>query len=66
MLADAGPNWLGSPQHLVVGAILAFAVFAAARSRRLRLLADLASSLVGGLVGAAIVLFLVPRLVKRR
>ena len=33
MVASAGPNWLGSPQHFIVGAIAALAVFAAARSR---------------------------------
>jgi hypothetical protein len=37
MVASAGPNWLGSPQHFVVGAITAVAVYAAARSRRIRL-----------------------------
>jgi uncharacterized membrane protein YeaQ/YmgE (transglycosylase-associated protein family) len=36
VLAAAGPNWLGSPEHVVVGAILAFAVFAVVRSRSLR------------------------------
>ena len=37
MMASAGPNWLGSPQHFVVGAIAAIAVFAVARSRWFRL-----------------------------
>lgn len=37
MLASAGPNWLGSPQHFVVGALAAVAVYAATRSRRIRL-----------------------------
>jgi hypothetical protein len=31
----AGPNWLGSPQHFVVGAIFAVIVFFTARWRRL-------------------------------
>jgi hypothetical protein len=53
VLVVAGPNWLGSPQHVVVGAILAFLVFAAARSRRLRL-PDWAAFLVAvGVVSAA-------------
>ena len=33
MIVSAGPNWLGSPQHLVVGAVAAAVVFAAARSK---------------------------------
>jgi multisubunit Na+/H+ antiporter MnhE subunit len=37
MVVSAGPNWLGSPQHFVVGAIAAMAVFAAARSKWIRL-----------------------------
>jgi len=105
VLAAGGPDWLGSPQHVVVGAILAFVVYLAARSWRLRLpewaafvlavgvvsaaeivweigeyevryaghfhysayydtLADLASSLVGGVIGAALAL-LVVRLRRR-
>ena len=105
MLAAGGPDWLGSPQHVVVGAILAFVGYLAARSWRLRLpewaafvlavgvvsaaeivweigeyevryaghfhysayydtLADLASSLVGGVIGAALAL-LVVRLRRR-
>jgi MYXO-CTERM domain-containing protein len=37
MVVSAGPDWLGSPQHFIVGALAAVAVFAAARSRRIRL-----------------------------
>jgi hypothetical protein len=35
MLGAAGPNWLGSPQHFVVGAVLAALLYGAARSRRI-------------------------------
>jgi hypothetical protein len=31
VLVAAGPNWLGSPQHVAGGAVLAFAVTVAAR-----------------------------------
>jgi hypothetical protein len=106
VLAAGGPNWLGSPQHVAVGALLAFLVCLGARSRRLGLpewtafvlavgvvsaaeivweigeyevryaghfhysayydtLADLASSLVGGVIGAALAL-LVARLRGKR
>ena len=34
MLADAGPNWLGSPQHLAAGAVLAFVVALVAGRRK--------------------------------
>ncbi len=37
MLVLAGPNWLGSPQHFVVGALLALVLFFAGRWRRLGL-----------------------------
>jgi hypothetical protein len=37
MVLAAGPNWLGSPQHFVVGALAAMAVFAGARSKWIRL-----------------------------
>jgi hypothetical protein len=37
MLARAGPNWLGSPQHVAVGAILALIVYSLARWRKLRI-----------------------------
>jgi hypothetical protein len=37
VLVLAGPNWLGSPQHFIVGALLALALFAVARWRRLGL-----------------------------
>jgi hypothetical protein len=97
VVALAGPNWLGSPQHVVVGAILAAVVYCLARRRRLRLpewaaflmaigivstaeivlelveyplvyadrfhysayydtLADMASSVVGAIIGTAVVL----------
>jgi hypothetical protein len=48
-----GPNWLGSPQHVVVGAILAFLVYLAARSRRFRLPEWAAFVLAVGVVSAA-------------
>ena len=53
MLAAAGPNWLGSPEHVVVGAILAFAVFAAAHSRRFRVPVWPAFIVAVGVVSAA-------------
>jgi uncharacterized membrane protein len=34
MLASDAPNWLGSPQHFIVGALAAMAVYATARHRR--------------------------------
>lgn len=37
MATAAGPNWLGSPQHFVVGALAAIAAYAVARSRWFRL-----------------------------
>ena len=37
MLAAGGLNWHGSPQHVVVGAILAFVVVNVVRTGRLRL-----------------------------
>ncbi|HKD95102.1 MAG TPA: hypothetical protein VKB43_10395 [Gaiellaceae bacterium] len=51
MLAESGPNWLGSPQHVVVGAMLAFVVCLAAR--RLRLPEWAACVVAVGLVSAA-------------
>jgi len=33
MVVAVGPNWLGSPQHVIVGAIAALVVFFVARSR---------------------------------
>ncbi len=33
MVIAAGPNWLGSPQHFVVGAIAAVVAYFVARSR---------------------------------
>jgi hypothetical protein len=53
MVASAGPNWLGSPQHFVVGAIAAMAVYAAARSRWMRLPEWLAFVLAVSLVSTA-------------
>jgi hypothetical protein len=53
VLAAAGPDWLGSPQHVVVGAIVAFLVYVAARSRRLRLPEWAAFVLAVGVVSAA-------------
>jgi hypothetical protein len=53
MVASAGPNWLGSPQHFVVGAIAAVAVFAAARSRWIRLPEWIAFVLAVSLVSTA-------------
>jgi hypothetical protein len=53
VLAAGGPNWLGSPQHVVVGAILAFLFYFAARSRRLRLPEWVAFVLAVGVVSAA-------------
>ena len=37
VLVLAGPNWLGSPQHFVVGALLALGLFFVARWRRIGL-----------------------------
>jgi hypothetical protein len=37
VFARAGPNWLGSPQHVLAGAILALIIYGLARWRRLRL-----------------------------
>jgi hypothetical protein len=53
MLASDGPDWLGSPQHFVVGAIAAIAVYAAARSRWIRLPEWLAFVVAVSLVSAA-------------
>jgi multisubunit Na+/H+ antiporter MnhE subunit len=55
VLAGAGgPNWVtGSPQHFVVGAVLAFAVYWAARSDRIRLPEWAAVAVAVGLVSAA-------------
>jgi hypothetical protein len=53
VLASAGPDWLGSPEHVVVGAILAFLVWAGARSRRFRLPRWTAFVVAVGLVSAA-------------
>jgi hypothetical protein len=53
MLVAAGPNWFGSPQHFVVGAIAAVAVFAAARSKWIRLPEWVAFIFAVTLVGTA-------------
>jgi hypothetical protein len=53
MVVSAGPNWLGSPQHFVVGAIAAMVVFAAARSRWIRLPEWVAFVLAVSLVSTA-------------
>ena len=53
MVASTGPNWLGSPQHFVVGAIAAVVVYAAARSRWFRLPEWLAFVLAVSLVSTA-------------
>src|SRR4051812_3768224 len=53
MVASAGPDWLGSPQHFVVGAIAAVAVFAAARSSWIRLPEWVAFILAVSLVSTA-------------
>jgi hypothetical protein len=53
MVVSAGPNWLGSPQHFVVGAIAAMVVFAAARSKRIRLPEWVAFVLAVSLVSTA-------------
>jgi hypothetical protein len=53
MVVSAGPNWLGSPQHFVVGAIAAVAVFAAARSKWIRLPEWVAFVLAVSLVSTA-------------
>ena len=53
LAAATGPNWLGSPQHFVVGAIAAAAAFAVARSRLFRLPEWLAVVLAVCLVSTA-------------
>jgi multisubunit Na+/H+ antiporter MnhE subunit len=53
MIVSAGPNWLASPQHFVVGAIAAAAVFAAARSKWIRLPKWIAFVLAVSLVSTA-------------
>ena len=52
--ADGGPHWVtGSPQHFVVGAVLAFVVYGAARSDRIRLPSWAAVVVAIGSVSAA-------------
>ena len=53
MILAAGPDWLGSPQHFVVGAIAAAAVYVVAWSRRLALPEWLAFVLAVSLVCTA-------------
>jgi hypothetical protein len=53
MVVAAGPNWLGSPQHFVVGAIAAVVVYVVARSRWLALPEWLAFILAVALVSTA-------------
>jgi multisubunit Na+/H+ antiporter MnhE subunit len=53
MVVAAGPDWLGSPQHFVVGAIAAVAVYVVARSRWLALPEWLAFVLAVALVSTA-------------
>ena len=53
MLALAGPNWLGSPQHTVVGAVLALVVYFSVRWRRIRLPEWAAFVMAVGVVSAA-------------
>ena len=53
MVVAAGPNWLGSPQHFVVGAIAAAVVYVVARSRWLALPEWLAFVLAVSLVSTA-------------
>lgn len=53
MVIGAGPNWLGSPQHVVVGALAAVVVFFAARIRWLALPEWLAFVLAVSLVCTA-------------
>lgn len=53
MLASDAPNWLGSPQHFIVGAIAAMAVYAVARHRWFDLPEWLAFVLAVSLVSTA-------------
>ena len=53
MVVAAGPNWFGSPQHFIVGAIAAVVVFVVARSRWLALPEWLAFILAVSLVCTA-------------
>ena len=53
MVIAAGPDWLGSPQHFVVGAIAAVVVYVVARSRWFRLPEWLAFVLAVSLVSTA-------------
>jgi len=52
--AGTGPNWVtGSPQHFVVGAVLAFGVYWLVRSNRIRLPVWTAVAVAIGFVSAA-------------
>lgn len=53
MFALAGPNWLGSPQHTGVGAILALVVYFSVRWRRIMLPEWAAFVMAVGVVSAA-------------
>ena len=53
MIARAGPNWLGSPQHVVVGAILALIVYGIARRRPLALSEWASFAIAVGVVSTA-------------
>lgn len=53
MVVATGPNWLGSPQHFVVGAIAAVAVYFVARTRWFALPEWLAFVLAVSLVSTA-------------
>jgi hypothetical protein len=53
MVIAASPNWLGSPQHFVVGAIAAVVAYFAAQSRWLVLPEWLAFVLAVSLVSTA-------------
>lgn len=53
MLTVPGPDWFGSPQHVIVGAVAAVVVFVAARSRWLALPEWLAFTLAVSLVCTA-------------
>lgn len=53
LVVAAGPNWLGSPQHTVVGAILALLAYGAVRWRRIQLPEWAAFILAVGVVSTA-------------
>jgi hypothetical protein len=53
VLVQAGPHWLGSPQHVAVGALLAFIVCLVMQWRRLRLPGWAAFVIAVGVVSTA-------------